>query len=123
MSKEIKKSKDECVIKKSSIELIEKMVKEKWSSLSVAYSTKDKPNPGDGQFLVFFLGTWKHKGGYTNTMIFERFTEILSLLENIDGRVEKIDGQSRIGGRMVIRKECFEEFQNQISNLLHIERF
>ena len=118
MSKEIKKIKDECVIKKSSVELIERMVKEKWSSLSVAYSTKDKPNPGDGQFLMFSLGTWKHKGGYTNTMIFERLTNIFSLLENIDGRVEKIDDQSHIGGRMVIQKECFEEFQNQISNLL-----
>lgn len=118
MSKEIKKSKDECVIKKSSVELIERMVNEKWSSLSVAHSTKDKPNPADGQFLMFSLGTWKHKGGYMNTMIFERFTEIFSLLENIDGRVEKVDDQSHIGGRMVIQKECFKEFQNQISNLL-----
>jgi hypothetical protein len=83
----------------------------KWSRLTRAYEDKD----GNGTFFTFFLGNWKHEGGYANDM-YEKMQKLKGLLKT-QCTVEEIDNLTSIGGQINVRKELFEEFLAELEQL------
>ena len=89
-----------------------------WSRLTQAYGDKDRDGnkDRDGKFRTFFLGNWKHKGGYTNDMFYEKMLKLKGLLKT-QCTVEEIDVSDSIGGRINVREELFEEFLAELAQL------
>ena len=97
-------------------QLINALLKNKWSNACVAYGTKTDPDPRDGMFRYICMGNNKHKDGYANSMAYEKMTRLQKVL-NTPCRVEKNDTDYVIGGSMYIKTEHFDQFLEELRQL------
>ena len=97
-------------------QLINALLKNKWSKACVAYGTKTDPDPRDGMFSYICMGNNKHKDGYANSMAYEKMTRLQKVL-NTPCRVEKNDTDYVIGGSMYIKTEHFDQFLEELRQL------
>ena len=97
-------------------QLINALLKNKWSRACVAYGTKTDPDPRDGMFRYICMGNNKHKDGYANSMAYEKMLRLQKVL-NTPCRVEKNDTDYVIGGSMYIKTEHFDQFLEELRQL------
>lgn len=97
-------------------QLINALLKNKWSKACVAYGTKTDPDPRDGMFRYICMGNNKHKDGYANSMAYEKMLRLQKVL-NTPCRVEKNDTDYVIGGSMYIKTEHFDQFLEELRQL------
>lgn len=97
-------------------QLINALLKNKWSKACVAYGTKTNPDPRDGMFRYICMGNNKHKDGYANSMAYEKMLRLQKVL-NTPCRVEKNDTDYVIGGSMYIKTEHFDQFLEELRQL------
>lgn len=97
-------------------QLINALLKNKWSKACVAYGTKTDPDPRDGMFRYICMGNNKHKDGYANSMAYEKMLRLQKVL-NTPCRVEKNDTDYVIGGSMYIKTEHFDQFLEELRQM------
>jgi len=97
-------------------QLINALLKNKWSKACVAYGTKTNPDPRDGMFRYICMGNNKHKDGYANSMAYEKMLRLQKVL-NTPCRVEKNDTDYVIGWSMYIKTEHFDQFLQELRQL------
>ena len=97
-------------------QLINALLKNKWSKACVAYGTKTNPDPRDGMFRYICMGNNKHKDGYANSMAYEKMLRLQKVL-NTPCRVEKNDTDYVIGGSMYIKTEHFDQFLEELRQM------
>ena len=97
-------------------QLINSLLKNRWSSATVAYGTKTDPDPRDGMFRYICMGNNKYKEGYVNGMAYEKMLRIQNLLKT-PCRVEKSDTEYIIGGSMYVKVEHFNQFLQELENV------
>ena len=97
-------------------QLINALLKNKWSNACVAYGTKTDPDPRDGMFRYICMGNNKHKDGYANSMAYEKMLRLQKVL-NTPCRVEKNDTDYVIGGSMYIKTEHFDQFLEELRQM------
>jgi len=97
-------------------QLINALLKNKWSNACVAYGTKTDPDPRDGMFRYICMGNNKHKDGYANSMAYEKMLRLQKVLKT-PCRVEKNDTDYVIGGSMYIKTEHFDQFLQELRQL------
>ncbi len=97
-------------------QLINALLKNKWSNACVAYGTKTDPDPRDGMFRYICMGNNKHKDGYANSMAYEKMTRLQKVL-NTPCRVEKNDTEYVVGGSMYIKTEHFDQFLQELRQM------
>ena len=97
-------------------QLINALLKNKWSNACVAYGTKTDPDPRDGMFRYICMGNNKHKDGYANSMAYEKMLRLQKVL-NTPCRVEKNDTEYVVGGSMYIKTEHFNQFLEELRQM------
>jgi hypothetical protein len=97
-------------------QLINALLKNKWSNACVAYGTKTDPDPRDGMFRYICMGNNKHKDGYANSMAYEKMLRLQKVL-NTPCRVEKNDTEYVVGGSMYIKTEHFDQFLQELRQM------
>ena len=97
-------------------QLINALLKNKWSKACVAYGTKTDPDPRDGMFRYICMGNNKHKDGYANSMAYEKMIRLQKVL-NTPCRVEKNDTEYVVGGSMYIKTEHFDQFLQELRQM------
>ena len=97
-------------------QLINALLKNKWSKACVAYGTKTNPDPRDGMFRYICMGNNKHKDGYVNSMVYEKMLRLQKLLKT-PCRVEKNATDYVIGGSMYIKTEHFDQFLEELRQM------
>ena len=97
-------------------QLINALLKNKWSKACVAYGTKTDPDPRDGMFRYICMGNKKHKDGYANSMAYEKMLRLQKVL-NTPCRVEKNDTDYVIGASVYVKTELFDQFLEELCQL------
>jgi hypothetical protein len=97
-------------------QLINVLLKNKWSRACVAYGTKTDPDPRDGLFRYICMGNNKHKNGYVNSMVYEKMLRLQKILKT-PCRVEKRDTESDVGGSMYVKVEHFNQFLEELHQM------
>ena len=97
-------------------QLINALLKNRWSQATMAYGTKTDPDPRDGMFRYICMGNNKHKDGYVNNMVYEKMIRLQKLLKT-PCRVEKNDTDYVIGASMYIKTEHFDQFLEELRQL------
>ena len=97
-------------------QLINALLKNRWSQATMAYGTKTDPDPRDGMFRYICMGNNKHKDGYANSMAYEKMLRLQKVL-NTPCRVEKNDTDYVIGGSMYIKTEHFDQFLQELRQM------
>ena len=98
-------------------QLISHLIKNKWNSTTVSYGTKENPDPRDGLFRCIVLGNRKYKGGYTNSLVYEKMNKIKESLKT-KCTVELVDTNSQVGGEMRVLVEHFDQFVKELEDSL-----
>ena len=64
----------------SNYEIVQILLKNKWSQACVSYGTKTDPDPRDGFFKYMCVGNNKRKEGYTDHSAYEKMTRLQKVL-------------------------------------------
>jgi hypothetical protein len=97
-------------------QLINALLKNRWSQATMAYGTKTDPDPRDGLFKYMCVGNNKRKEGYTNHMAYEKMTRLQKVLKT-PCRVEKNDTEYVIGASVYVKTELFDQFLEELRQL------
>ena len=97
-------------------QLINALLKNRWSQATMAYGTKTDPDPRDGMFRYICMGNNKHKDGYVNNMVYEKMIRLQKILKT-PCRVEKRDTKSDVGGRMYVKVDHFNQFLEELHQM------
>ena len=97
-------------------EIVQILLKNKWSQACVAYGTKTDPDPRDGLFRYMCVGNNKRKEGYEDGMAYEKMTRLQKVLKT-PCRVEKRDTESDVGGSMYVKVDHFNQFLQELEQL------
>jgi len=100
----------------SNYEIVQILLKNKWSKACVAYGTKTDPDPRDGLFKYMCVGNNKGKEGYANGMAYEKMTRLQKVLKT-PCRVEKNDTEYVIGASVYVKTELFDQFLEELRQL------
>ena len=101
-------------------EIVQILLKNKWSQACVSYGTKTDPDPRDGFFRYMCVGNNKRKEGYEDDgMAYEKMTRLQKVLKT-PCRVELVDTEYVIGASMYVRKENFDRFWEELCEIRHL---
>ena len=100
----------------TSKQLMNCLIKNKWSRVTVAYGTEKNPEPRDGMFRTIELGNHKYSDGYINSLIYEKMRKLNESLKT-QCTVEKIETERHVGGKMSVRVEHFEQLLEELVGL------
>ena len=99
----------------SNYEIVQILLKNKWSQACVSYGTKTDPDPRDGFFKYMCVGNNKGKN-YVNDMAYEKMTRLQKVLKT-PCRVEMRDTEYVIGASVYVKTELFDQFLEELRQL------
>ena len=97
-------------------EIVQILLKNKWSQACVAYGTKTDPDPRDGLFKYMCVGNNKGKEGYASGMAYEKMIRLQKVLKT-PCRVEMTDTEYVIGASVYVKTELFDQFLEELRQL------
>ncbi len=98
-------------------QLITKLLGYKWSHSTVAYGTKNNPDPRDGVFRTLGLGNYKYKDGCINSLVYEKMQKLKDSIKT-PCKVEKFENERRVGGTMSVKVEHYDQFLAELHRLV-----
>ena len=125
----------------SNYEIVQILLKNKWSQACVSYGTKTDPDPRDGFFKYMCVGTNKRKEGYMDRSAYDKMIRLQKVLNaplgltqaqysevsnsaslcpdtgKIIVRVEMRNTEYVIGASIYVRKEYFNKFFEELRQL------
>ncbi len=100
----------------SNYEIVQILLKNKWSQACVSYGTKTDPDPRDGFFRYMCVGNNKRKEGYIDGTAYEKMTRLQKVLKT-PCRVEMTNTDYVIGASIYVKTELFDQFLEELRQL------